>query len=100
MTPRHIAISLFGKFGWSAKRQFRYLNWLWSHESSRNVHAENAYSGAYGIPQAVPGVKMSAAGPNWRTSARTQIRWGLRYIKGRYGCPARAWHHETATGWY
>jgi hypothetical protein len=100
MTPRQIAISLFGKFGWSAKRQFRYLNWLWSHESSWNVHAENAYSGAYGIPQAVPGVKMSAAGPNWRTSARTQILWGLRYIKGRYGCPARAWHHEVATGWY
>jgi hypothetical protein len=100
ITPRQIAISLLGKFGWSARRQFRYLNWLWSHESGWNVHAENVYSGAYGIPQAVPGVKMSAAGPNWRTSARTQILWGLRYIKGRYGRPARAWQHEVATGWY
>jgi hypothetical protein len=100
MTPRQIAISLLGKFGWSAKRQFRYLNWLWSHESSWNVHADNVYSGAYGIPQAVPGSKMASAGPRWRTRARTQILWGLRYIKGRYGCPAAAWRHELAVGWY
>jgi resuscitation-promoting factor RpfB len=92
-TPRQIALSLLHRFGWSA-RQFPYLNRLWY------VHAENVYSGAYGIPQAVPGVKMSAAGPNWRTSARTQILWGLRYIKGRYGSPAGAWSHELATGWY
>jgi hypothetical protein len=98
-TPRQIAISLLRKFGWS-KRQFRYLNPLWSHESSWNVHAENAYSGAYGIPQAVPGAKMATAGPRWRTSARTQILWGLRYIKDRYGSPAAAWDHELATGWY
>ena len=98
-TPRQIALSLLHRFGWS-QRQFPYLNRLWSHESSWNVHAENAYSGAYGIPQAVPGVKMSAAGPDWRTSARTQILWGLRYIKGRYGSPAAAWNHELATGWY
>jgi hypothetical protein len=98
-TPRQIAISLLRKFGWS-KRQFRYLNPLWSHESSWNVHAENAYSGAYGIPQAVPGAKMATAGPHWRTSARTQILWGLRYIKGRYGSPRAAWNHELATGWY
>jgi hypothetical protein len=98
-TPRQIARSLLHRFGWST-RQFPYLNRLWSHESSWNVHADNVYSGAYGIPQAAPGVKMSSAGPNWRTSARTQILWGLRYIKGRYGSPAAAWAHELATGWY
>ena len=98
-TPRRIALSLLHRFGWS-ERQFPFLNRLWAHESSWNVHAENAYSGAYGIPQAVPGVKMSAAGPDWRTSARTQILWGLRYIKGRYGSPSGAWNHEVATGWY
>jgi hypothetical protein len=98
-TPRQIAISLLHKFGWS-KRQYRYLNWLWARESSWNVHAENLYSGAYGIPQAVPGAKMASAGPYWRSSAHTQILWGLRYIKGRYGSPAAAWDHELATGWY
>jgi hypothetical protein len=43
---------------------------------------------------------MSSAGPHWRTSARTQIRWGLRYIRSRYGSPRRAWAHSCATGWY
>ena len=38
-------------------------------------------SGAYGIPQALPGSKMASAGPDWQTSAATQIRWGLGYIK-------------------
>ena len=98
-TPRQIARSMLRNFGWS-KRQFPYLNSLWSHESGWHVHAENRYSGAYGIPQAVPGAKMATAGSHWRTSARTQIRWGLRYIRSRYGSPRGAWYHELATGWY
>jgi hypothetical protein len=98
-TPRQIALSLLRRFGWSV-RQFTPLNRLWSRESGWRVHALNVYSGAYGIPQAVPGMKMSAAGPDWRTSARTQILWGLRYIKARYGSPAAAWRHELVTGWY
>ena len=98
-TARRIAIRLLHRFHWS-KRQFRYLDPLWARESSWNVHAENVYSGAYGIPQAVPGSKMASAGRHWRSSARTQILWGLRYIKARYGSPAAAWAHELATGWY
>jgi hypothetical protein len=98
-TPRQIATRLMHQFHWG-KRQFRYLNPLWDRESSWNVRALNAYSGAYGIPQAVPGSKMASAGRHWRTSARTQIMWGLRYIKDRYGSPAAAWRHELATGWY
>jgi len=98
-TARQIARRLLHHFHWG-RRQFRYLNPLWDRESSWNVHALNAYSGAYGIPQAVPGSKMASAGRHWRTSARTQIRWGLRYIKDRYGSPAAAWRHELATGWY
>lgn len=88
------------RFGWRPKYQFRALNRLWDRESSWNVHAYNPYSGAYGIPQAVPGSKMGSAGSNWRNSARTQIRWGLRYIRSRYGKPRRAWAHECAYGWY
>jgi hypothetical protein len=99
LTPRQAARQMLGSFGWS-QRQFPYLNWLWDRESGWNVHAENPYSGAYGIPQALPGSKMATAGPDWRTSARTQIRWGLRYIRGTYGSPLRAWEHEVADGWY
>jgi hypothetical protein len=98
-TARAIARGMLRRFRWS-HRQFRYLNWLWNRESGWNVYAENPYSAAYGIPQAVPGSKMGTAGPNWRSSARTQIRWGLRYIRSRYGSPHRAWEHEESAGWY
>ena len=98
-TPRLIARQMLGSFGWS-QRQFPYLNWLWNAESGWNKYAQNPYSGAYGIPQALPGAKMASAGPNWRSNARTQIRWGLRYIRGTYGSPRRAWAHEVAYGWY
>jgi hypothetical protein len=81
-------------------RQFKFLNLLWSHESSWNVHASNPSSGAYGIPQAVPGSKMASAGRDWPDDAWTQIRWGMRYIKSRYGSPSAAWAHECETGWY
>jgi hypothetical protein len=99
LTPRQIARQMLGTFGWR-RWQFKYLNLLWSRESSWNVFASNPYSGAYGIPQAVPGSKMASAGPNWTSSARTQIRWGMRYIKADYGTPYWAWQHELATGWY
>jgi hypothetical protein len=99
LTPRQIARRLLGRFHWS-KGQFRFLDLLWSRESSWNVHADNPYTGAYGIPQADPGGKMSSAGPNWPNSARTQILWGMRYIKQEYGSPEAAWAHELATGWY
>lgn len=91
---------MYNRFHWRPKYQFRSLRLLWNRESSWNVHASNPYSGAYGIPQAVPGSKMSSAGRDWRSSARTQIRWGLRYIRSRYGTPRRAWAHECSTGWY
>jgi hypothetical protein len=91
---------MYNRFPWRPKYQFRYVNWLWERESSWRVYAYNPYSGAYGIPQAVPGSKMASAGSHWRTSARTQIRWGFRYIRSRYGSPHRAWAHECAYGWY
>jgi hypothetical protein len=69
-------------------------------ESGWNRFAYNHSSGAYGIPQAVPGDKMASAGPDWRTSARTQILWGMGYIRARYGDPWNAWQHELRYGWY
>ena len=68
-------------------------------ESGWRYNAENA-SGAYGIPQALPGSKMASAGPDWQTNPTTQIKWGLGYIKGRYGSPCQAWAAWQAQGWY
>lgn len=98
-TPRQIARHLLPRYRW-ARWQFRFLNRLWEAESGWDPQAANRYSGAYGIPQAVPASKMAAAGLDWRWSARTQIRWGLRYIRQRYGSPAGAWAHECGYGWY
>jgi hypothetical protein len=95
----HTGYRMLGRFGWG-HRQWKPLYWLWNRESSWNKYARNPYSGAYGIPQAVPGSKMASAGRNWRTNATTQIRWGMRYIKSVYGYPRRAWDHELAYGWY
>lgn len=99
-SARQIAWAMLRHFHWSSRHQYPSLNKLWSRESGWNVHASNPYSGAYGIPQAVPGSKMASAGKSWRSSARTQIRWGLRYIRDRYGSPRQAWRHETSVGWY
>jgi hypothetical protein len=97
--PWQIAGSLMPAYHWTSW-QFHYLNLLWMRESGWNRFAYNHSSGAYGIPQAVPGDKMAAAGPDWRTSARTQIIWGMGYIRSRYGNPWNAWQHELRYGWY
>jgi hypothetical protein len=73
---------------------------LWNRESGWRANAYNASSGAYGIPQALPGSKMSVSGADWRTNAATQIEWGLAYIGGRYGNPCGAWQHSEDVGWY
>lgn len=57
-------------------------------------------SGAYGLPQALPGHKMASAGPDWRTSAVTQIRWMRGYVNSRYGGSCSALAHHNANGWY
>ncbi len=85
--------------GWGDD-QFSCLVSLWNKESGWNYRAYNAGSGAYGIPQALPGSKMSSAGADWETNAATQISWGLGYISGRYGTPCGAWGHSQSTGWY
>jgi hypothetical protein len=93
------AATMVTRGGWS-HRHFNCLDRLWTRESGWNHRARNRYSGAYGIPQALPGGKMRSAGRDWRTNPRTQVRWGLGYIKHRYGSPCRAWRHAKATGWY
>ncbi|MFI5843621.1 lytic transglycosylase domain-containing protein [Catenuloplanes sp. NPDC051500] len=80
--------------------QFPCLNKLWAKESGWSHTALNSSSGAYGIPQALPGGKMASAGSDWETNPATQIEWGLGYIKGRYGTPCEAWAHSQSVGWY
>jgi hypothetical protein len=76
--------------GWTGA-QWQCLDQLWQHESGWNHLAENPSSGAYGIVQALPPDKMATVGPDWRTNAATQIRWGLNYLGQRYGSPCAAW---------
>jgi hypothetical protein len=98
-SPQQIAKGMLGSFGWSSS-EFGCLQSLWNAESGWNVYASNPSSGAYGIPQALPGSKMASAGLDWQTNAATQIRWGLGYIKQLYGSPCGAWSHEQSSGWY
>ena len=98
-SPQRIAEQMLSQFGWSGG-QFSCLQPLWAHESGWNPYAQNPSSGAYGIPQALPGSKMSSAGGDWQSNPATQIRWGLSYIQGNYGSPCGAWSHEQADGWY
>ncbi|MDT0180362.1 lytic transglycosylase domain-containing protein [Microbacterium sp. ARD31] len=94
-----IAQGMLGNYGWGGD-QFSCLVSLWNKESGWNYQAMNPSSGAYGIPQALPGSKMSTAGADWQTNAATQIAWGLGYIDGRYGSPCAAWSHSQAVNWY
>jgi hypothetical protein len=88
------------RFGWKSTSQYNCLVSLWNRESSWNHKAYNRSSGAYGIPQALPGSKMAKFGSDWRTNPKTQIIWGLGYIKGRYVTPCGAWSAFQRKGWY
>ncbi len=76
------------------------LLWLWNRESGWRTNAYNASSGAYGIPQSLPGSKMGNYAADWRTNYETQVMWGLIYIQSRYGTPCGAWAHSQSVGWY
>ena len=86
-------------YGWS-ESDFNCLVKLWNRESGWRVSACNRSSGAYGIPQALPASKMASAGSDYLTNYKTQINWGLNYIKSRYGTPTAAWNHSQSKGWY
>jgi hypothetical protein len=87
------------RYGWGAD-QFGCLQSLWNKESGWNYQASNPSSGAYGIPQSLPGSKMATVGSDWATNATTQIAWGLDYISRAYGTPCAAWGHSQAVNWY
>jgi hypothetical protein len=99
--PRSAARTLLSEFGFDAG-QFGCLDNLWNGESGWRYTASNGSSGAYGIPQSLPGSKMASAGADWQSNPVTQIRWGLQYIKSSYGTPCNAWNtwQGRSPHWY
>lgn len=71
-------------------------------ESGWDPYATNPSSGAYGIPQALPGSKMASAGSDWQTNPATQISWAIGYMNDRYGSPCGAYDFKftQGNGWY
>ena len=97
--PQDIAMLMLAEYGWDDS-EFPCLDALWTRESNWNPFAQNTYSGAYGIPQALPGSKMASVGSDWATNPATQIKWGLDYIQDRYGSPCSADSFQASNGWY
>ncbi|MFF4529229.1 tape measure protein [Streptomyces sp. NPDC001407] len=93
-----IAEALLEQKGW--RQHWQSLYNLWDGESNWSWNATNRSSGAYGIPQSLPGSKMASAGSDWRDNATTQIRWGLGYIGERYGDPSKAYSFWKRNNWY
>ncbi|MGI8677819.1 MAG: ubiquitin-like domain-containing protein [Jatrophihabitans sp.] len=97
-SAKDIARTLLKGYGWGSG-EYDCLVQMWNRESGWRINAANP-SGAYGIPQALPGSKMSSAGPNWQSDASTQIKWGLGYIQARYNTPCGAWGFWQAHNYY
>ncbi|MFI6449509.1 transglycosylase SLT domain-containing protein [Kitasatospora sp. NPDC050543] len=97
-TPASTAQALAAKI--VPASQLASFNKIVAHESSWNVTATNASSGAYGLVQALPGSKMASAGADWKTNPATQIKWGLNYMNERYGSPNAAWAFWQTHHWY
>ncbi|XAS73037.1 hypothetical protein VUN82_04035 [Micrococcaceae bacterium Sec5.1] len=93
------AASILASYGWGPG-EMTALNTLWEKESNWRTTATNASSGAYGIVQSLPASKMATAGADWETNYQTQIKWGLNYIKERYGSPSAALAFHLANNWY
>jgi hypothetical protein len=98
-SAQSIAYNMLASFGFNPATFFGCLKDIWDRESGWRYDAENA-SGAYGIPQALPGSKMASAGADWQTNPATQIKWGIGYIKAIYGDPCKAWSFWQANNYY
>lgn len=98
-TIKEFAYELVVSNSWG-RDQYSCLVALWERESNWRWNALNKSSGAYGIPQSLPGRKMAEMGADWVTNPETQVRWGLNYIKNRYGAPCGAMAHSNKFNWY
>ena len=95
------ARAMMPSYGWD-EAEFTCLVALWNAESGWSWSATNPSSGAYGIPQSLPGWKMASAGSDWLTNPATQITWGLGYIESVYGSPCTAYERflSRSPHWY
>jgi hypothetical protein len=98
-TIKEFAYELVLSNSWG-RDQYSCLVALWERESNWRWDALNGSSGAYGIPQSLPGRKMAEMGADWVTNPETQVRWGVNYIKNRYGAPCGAMAHSNKFNWY
>ncbi len=108
-SPHHFASKSYNRwfaeiytkrvYGWT-KYNWKCLDKLWQLESGWNELAKNRRTGAYGIPQALPGNKMAVMGKNWKNNPEVQIKWGASYIKSRYKSPCKALAFMERRGWY
>jgi len=97
---KKVAKEIMGaEYAWD-EEEYKCLNRLWTKESHWNYKAHNSRSGAHGIPQALPAIKMEVISDDWRTNPVTQIRWGLRYIDIRYETPCGAWAKFKRSRYY
>jgi hypothetical protein len=97
---KKVAKEIMGaEYAWD-EDEYKCLNRLWTKESHWNYKAHNSRSGAHGIPQALPAIKMEVISDDWRTNPVTQIRWGLRYIDIRYETPCGAWAKFKRSRYY
>lgn len=69
-------------------------------ESGWNPQATNPSSGAYGLPQSLPGNKMASMGTDWKTNPYTQLKWMYNYMVKRYGSISGAMTWWNSHGWY
>ncbi|GAB3113172.1 hypothetical protein GCM10027055_17440 [Janibacter alkaliphilus] len=99
--PKPYAVELMREAGFEDD-QWGCLQSLWTGESDWTWDAENASSGAYGIPQSLPADKMATTGKDWKTNPITQMQWGITYIKDAYGSPCEAWEfwNKQDPHWY
>lgn len=98
--PRSIAKQILkNKYGYGSD-QYACFNNIIMRESMWVIDATNPSSGAYGIPQALPGTRMASVASDWRTNPATQISWAIGYMKDRYGSPCGAWGFKSGNGWY
>lgn len=102
LDPKTVARGMLVVIDGFPASQWPCLDSLWTAESGWNWTAANPTSGAYGIPQSLPGSKMASAGKDWLVNPVTQIRWGLTYIEQRYGSPCQAWSiwQSRSPHWY
>ena len=70
--------------------QFSCLYELWWHESKWDPDAEGP-TNDHGIPQANADVHPETSEARWRADGFVQVRWGVEYIRNRYGSPCEAW---------